>query len=235
MDRLHWLAQVSLFQDLSPAELAVIAPLWREETLPRGAHLFRAGDPCRCCYLVRSGAVKVYRQHDGRETVLDIGIERDILVELTPLQRRLPHAASAETLDRTTLLTLDREALLMLLDAHPAITQQLVQELGHKLENARLQIENMALANVRRRILRTLWWVFNRYSISSTGDLRLAFRLTHQLLAALTGTSRETVTRVLLELQDQHALGFEGRYLVSLERPETVQRMLAEASGQVPG
>lgn len=226
MGHADFLAKVPLFQDLNREVLQRLGSGCKEELLPRGEYVFQEGDTNDLCYVVRQGAVKLFRTSGSREIILDILIERDILVEMTRLQQNQPRLTSAQALDRTAILTFKRSEFLALLENQPSLTFRLLEHMEQRLHDASAHIENLALLDSRHRVLRTLWWIFNKYSIAGPGDLRVAFRLTHRLLAGLSGTTRETVTRVLLELQDDHVLGFEGRSITAIAYPRKLQQLL---------
>lgn len=226
MDHTGFLARVPLFQDLSQGDLQRISGVCKEERLPKGAYVFHAGDADDSCYIIQQGAIKLFRVSDQRETILDILIERDLLVEMAQLRPGHVRTTSAQALDKTVMLIIHRNEFVALLQRQHAIVLRLLDAMEQRLRDANEHIENLAVLDSRHRVLRTLWWIFNKYSIGSAGDFRVAFRLTHRLLAGLSGTTRETVTRVLLELQDNHVLGFEGRSIIAIAYPDKLQAML---------
>lgn len=227
MDHSGFLARVPLFQDLSRKDLRRLGDVCKEARLPKGAYIFQTGDADDSCYIIQQGAVKLFRVSNQRETILDILIERDVLVEMAQLRPGHVRTTSAQALDKTVLLIIHRNEFIALLQREQAIVLRLLDAIEQRLRDANEHIENLAVLDSRHRVLRTLWWIFNKYSIGSAGDFRVAFRLTHRLLAGLSGTTRETVTRVLLELQDHQVLGFEGRSIVAISYPDRLQAMLS--------
>lgn len=222
----HWLTNVSLFQSLEPDDRARIAALFHEHRLQRGEYLFHEGDPGDHFYIIKAGAFKIVRTAaDGREQILDILVDGDVLGEMAMVEVGEVRSASAVALDPTSVLALRKTELIALLHEYPSISLKLLALLSQRLRNANRHLEDLVFLDSRRRVVKTLWQLAQEHGVTETQGQRIALRLTHQDLAGLAGTSRETVTRVLLHLQDHHALTFDRRNIL-ITNPRAVQELL---------
>ncbi len=100
------LSRISLFDELSPAELERVARVTVPRSFPSGVRVFHEGDSSDACYIVRSGDLRVTRQHpDGRAIALATLGQGDIFGELAMFDGGT-RSASIETLSDCELLAL---------------------------------------------------------------------------------------------------------------------------------
>ncbi len=223
MDRLR---EVSLFRELGQRELAEVAGAATERRYPKSAPLFEAGDPADALHVIVSGAVKVFqRSADGREKTLAILGPGDCLGEVALLDGG-SRSASAQTMAETQLLSLPRAAFSQALKRQPVMAEKLLALLAKRLRVANCQVEQLAFCDARGRVAATLLALAEVYGTDPDGEKRVDLRLTHQELANLAGTTRETSTRILSELADLGLVAFAGRQLI-VRDPQGLRRLIS--------
>lgn len=189
----------ALFQDLSPEEARLARTYFQPLPYPPGKLVFEQGDLGSSLYLVERGRVRLYRIHlGGQEKTLGFVGPGGVFGEMSLLDGS-ERSASAVTEEETLLLALYREAYLGLIRRLPLFAHNLARILAHRLREANLELDLLAFEEAQSRVAYALLKL-----VRQGHGPRL--RLRHQDLAALAGTSRETVTRVLHQLKDQGAL-----------------------------
>jgi len=123
-----FLRRVPLFQDLEPAQLARLAEMAREESHPGHQLLFCEGDAVDAFYLVREGAVTVFRSAKGRPMQILGRLEPGGFFGEMGLLNRARRLASARTLGPTTLLKVAKDDLTALLADNPGLELKLRAE-----------------------------------------------------------------------------------------------------------
>jgi CRP/FNR family transcriptional regulator/CRP/FNR family cyclic AMP-dependent transcriptional regulator len=165
-------------------------------------------------YVLREGRVKVTKLADeGREKILGFIEEGGFFGEMALLDRA-PRIASVKTLKPVRLLALSRADFLSLLRKSPDLAMAVIQELTRRLRDMDEQASSLSFQRVKERAK----GIFVRLAQdpSPREGLRTTPPLTHQQIADMIGTSRETVTRVVKDLKQGGWLQQEGkRYLVS--------------------
>ena len=185
-----------------------------ERRCPKGEVLFFEGEAGDSLYIVTSGTVKVYRvAEDGREKTLALLGAGEFFGEMALLDEG-PRSAIAETLEPTTLYQLHRSDFLGTLTENPSIALQIIRVLSLRIRQTNAHVMDIVFRDVRGRVASTLGELCSRHGVSTEAGVRIELKLTHQELANLVGTARETVSRILAELQDAHCLTVDGRYLV---------------------
>ncbi len=123
-----FLRQVPLFHDLDDEQLARVAAMAREESHPGHHLLFHEGDPVDAFYLVREGAVTVFRSAKGRPMQILGRLESGGYFGEMGLLNRARRLASASTLGPTRLLRIAKEDLIQLLADNPGLELKLRAE-----------------------------------------------------------------------------------------------------------
>ena len=197
------LRKVKLFSKLEPEELSQIEKTARERVYPRGATVFVSGQEADGLYVIYTGRVKVVMLYpDGREKTLAIFREGETLGEVTLYGSEL-RSATVETLETTTFLVISRESFQSLLMNMPRLCVEVIELLSKRLRRANRHIEELTFLNARSRVICALIYLAEEHGRKKGQEVQIAFSLTHAELAKLVGVSRETVTKVLIELQDK--------------------------------
>jgi biotin operon repressor len=106
----------------------------------------------------------------------------------------------------------------------PAVAERMVEQLRHALERKQESIANLASPRHAERLRRRLMQLGELYGHVVRDGIRIDFPVSHALLAEMIGSSRETVTRALDELQRSGFVAREGGTYRLLVPPAAVAR-----------
>ncbi len=221
---LPFLRKVQLFDCLEEEQLEALSALIMTRTFYKGELIILAESEGDTLFIIEKGHAKVSILHDdGRELILAMLGIGDVFGELSLFDGQ-PRSANVLALQDTQLLLLRRSDLLQLIIAVPQIGLALLEELAHRLRRSDDQLEGLALLNVTNRIAKTLLHLAMDDGITTPDGILLPDRPPHQHLANMTGTSRETVSRVLKQLEEQNYIAVRGNTLLILkEDPDEFQ------------
>jgi CRP/FNR family transcriptional regulator len=193
------LRSVPLFSDLAQDELERFSLVAVPRSFPAATRVFHEGDHSDACYIVRSGSFRVTREHsDGRAiTLATLGIG-DIFGELAMLDGEV-RSASVESLEDGELLALPAGEVRALLARHPEITVKLVAALVRRLRTANERISRQSFQTVPSRVAGVLTQLVAEEGEGDGGEVTI--RMNQADLAQLAGTSRESVSRFLADLE----------------------------------
>jgi CRP-like cAMP-binding protein len=194
------LGRVPLFAQLEQDELDRFSRVAVPRSFPSGTRVFHEGDQSDACYIVRSGSFRVTREHpDGRAiTLANLG-PGDIFGELAMLDGEV-RSASVEALDDGELLALPGADVRALLSRHPEITVKLVAALVRRLRLANERISRQSFQTVPSRVAGVLSQLVAEETPLREGE-GITIRMNQVDLAQLAGTSRESVSRFLADLE----------------------------------
>ncbi|MBI2368992.1 MAG: Crp/Fnr family transcriptional regulator [Deltaproteobacteria bacterium] len=211
---LAYFKKSDLFSRLRDAELEELAATAVPKAFPKGAFIIQKDAPGDDLYLIVSGNVKVtLYSEDGRELILAELREGDFFGEMSLLDGK-PRSAMVIALEATEALVVRRRDFLAILNRNPAMAVKIIEALCQRLREADEKIESLAMLDVFGRVARVILQMAAKEGVRQ-GDLTvLTRRITHQEIASMAGTSRETVSRVLSRFQKRGHLSFSGRRLV---------------------
>ena len=215
-EALESLRNIGLFSSVEDANLASIGSLLIERRFPKHKTIVEEGLPGDYMYIIREGRVSVSKlSDDGREKILEFLEAGDFFGEMSLLDNA-PRSASVRALTETRVLALSRGDFLNVLRRSPDLAMGVIQELTRRLRQIDEQASSLSFQRVKERtqgLLRRL-----AKEDTQCQGRRATPVLTHQQIADMIGTSRETVTRALKGLRETGWLEKEGRrYLVPID------------------
>jgi CRP/FNR family transcriptional regulator, cyclic AMP receptor protein len=219
------LRSVPLFADLDAEELENFSHVAVARSFPGGTRVFHEGDHSDACYIVRDGSFRVTREHsDGRAiTLATLGVG-DIFGELAMLDGEV-RSASVEALTDGELLALPAGEVRALLARHPEITVKLVAALVRRLRTANERISRQSFQTVPSRVAGVLLQLVSEEAPNRGEAGEVTIRMNQSDLAQLAGTSRESVSRFLADL-DRAGIVRPGRGRVTVLAPEKLRNYI---------
>jgi CRP/FNR family transcriptional regulator len=194
------LARVPLLSGLEPAELERIAQVAIPRSFPKGARVFHEGDTSDACYVIRTGEVRVTREHsDGRAIALATLGPGELVGELAMLDGGV-RSASVEALTDVDLLAVSAADMRGLLERNGQITAKLVVALTKRLRETNERISRQSFQTVPSRVAGVLSQLVSEENAEQGRD-GVTIRMNQADLAQLAGTSRESVSRFLAVLE----------------------------------
>ena len=214
MDEREVLRTVPIFSELSDEDIASLAHLALRKRYPKDTVVFFENEEGDFFFTITEGRIKVtILGDDGREVILSVLGPGDFFGEMALLDNE-PRSATAIAVEESELLSLHRTDFQSVLNENKSITSALIRVLSARLRRANHQISTLALLDVYGRVARVIVDMA-REEGKRLRDGRIAFRrATHQEIANRIGTTRETVTRMLKDLERQGLIHVEGKEIV---------------------
>ena len=183
-------------------------------SLRRKQVAYRPGDPSDSVFVLKSGRIKIGKiTQDGREIILDLLKAGDVFGEMAFLEDA-PRESFAEALDDTDLLVIKKADLLRLIRHRPAVTYRLAKIIGCKRRKAEKNMENFLYKGVRERLAILILRLSDDYGIKDSRGKMLRIKITHQDLANLIGSSRETVSLTLGDFRREGFIEIKERKII---------------------
>jgi len=210
-----------LLADLPPDDVRNVLSIARRRTFRRGEIVFHRDDPADSLHLIvrgRFGARVVTPL--GDDILLDVMGPGQSFGELAVLQPGSRRSATVSALEDGETRSVFRDDFVQLEREHPGVKDVLLQLLAEQLRRASDRIVEAHYVDADTRVRRRLVELADAYR-SADGDAVVP--LTQEDVAAMAGTSRATVNRVLRDEQQQGAVELGRGRVIVLDR-EALER-----------
>jgi CRP/FNR family transcriptional regulator, cyclic AMP receptor protein len=204
-----------LFCDLPGPALQAFETIKYATAYPKGAVLFVEGQAPRGILVLCQGRVKLsICATDGKTLIVKIVGPGDVL-GLSATVSGKPYELAAETMDPCQVNFVKRDDLLRFVKAHPEACFKVAEQLSDKYNTACHELRSLGLSHsAEERLAKLLLEWSSPNGEAAKPEPRLKLVLTHQDIAQMIGTSRETVTRAFKELRQRRIVQGKGSTLV---------------------
>ncbi len=203
------------FCDLPAAALRDFEAIKYCTTYPKGAVLFVDGQEPRGIFVLCKGRVKLSICHsDGKTLIVKIAEQGEVLGLSSTIGGK-PYELTAETVDPCQINFVRREDFLRLVKEHSEVCLQAAMQLSHKYNTACQEIRSLGLSHsAGEKLAKLLFDWSTRNGESGKPAARFTLAVTHEEMAQMIGTSRETVTRLLADLKKRQVVQMKGATLL---------------------
>jgi CRP/FNR family cyclic AMP-dependent transcriptional regulator len=219
--KLELLREVPLLAGLPDAQLGDLASYLKERRFRRGEYIIYEGDEGNELFIIIEGLVKITKlNEDGREKILATMGEGEFFGELA-LVDGAPRSATVQAKSACIMYSLARNEFLNLLRQTPEVSLSIITVLAQRLREANIQIEDMTFKDARSKLISLLQELATKYGEpTSTGDkVRLMHKFTHQELADMISSSRETVSRLMGNLLEEGLIEMDSDHHLLVKKP----------------
>lgn len=196
--KLAYLQSVDIFQDLDATQMKSIETSMAMTTCEPGRVFFRAEDPAEVLFVLKKGEVVLSRMNqDGKRLITATLREGTVFGEMPILGQRL-QSTDAEALTECTICSMSRRDVQDLITRYPTVGLRITEVLSQRLQAAEIRLEEMAFQGLRERLAALLLRLADETDWRGN---RVIKGLTHQHLAEILGSYRETITATLNEFK----------------------------------
>lgn len=226
---LQRLSAVDLFRGVSEREARKISDLCTERPFRKGATIYGQGDLCDSLCILKSGVVKLISvSPKGSEAILQILKPGQVFGEL--LLSRERRAFTALAAEDSVVILISRQNLKKLLSLVPVLALNFIQMLSRRLAEVESGLAESSHTWSYHRLARVLLNLSEEYGEEVPSGTLIRLRLTHEDLANLIGTTRETVTTQLNRFSRMGLLSRRTRHFI-VSKPR-LNRFIHSEDGQ---
>lgn len=191
--------------------------------------VFREGDPGDAAFYLEEGTVRIFRVSPaGKEIIVSLRQPGAMfgMAEIMAAEKRI---FSAQAITPCRLYRIERNEFKSLLRRHPSLSERVIETLGQRLRYLGEHIESMMVGDVAARLLKMLLCLScqNIQDINALDrPVRIPLRLTQEQLAAMIGSSQQTVSETIKKMKAEGLLEFSAKGIVILKPKEICELIL---------
>jgi CRP-like cAMP-binding protein len=215
---LWFLKKIQLLQDLPAGAMARLAQRMEMRELRRRQVVYLPGDPGKCVYLLNGGRIKVSKvTHDGKVLTLSYCGPGDIFGELALIDGG-PREEMAEVVDNALITEIELGEMEHLLTHHAQLGLRLVRILAGRRRELEKRLENLIFKDVPAKLADLLLRLATEFGVDDSRGMMVAIKITHQEMANLIGSTRETVSLTLSQFKRRGLIQTDGRRVIVADR-----------------
>ncbi len=222
--KLWWLEKIHLFEGLSEEEMKKVEERSTMKTKAKGTHIYFPNEPSKVIFFLKNGRVKIGSYStDGKEIIKGIMHPGDMFGELGLVGQETRNDFAIAMDDEVRVCTMNVEEVLNMMRGNADLSLKITATIGNRLARIERKFESLIFKDARTRIVDLIReMATDRGSILAGGEVLLEHSLTHQDIANLTATSRQTVTTVLNELKEKERINFDRKTILIHEMDKLI-------------
>lgn len=200
----------------------------RKKPIQKSQIMFKAGDPLRSLYAIRSGTIKTYTiSETGEEQITSFHLPGDLVGFDAITDMR--HPSFAQALETAMVCEIPFEILDDLAGKMPKLRQQIMRLMSSEIKNDQAMILLLSKMNAEERLAAFINNLSLRYS-SARGFSSKEFGLTMTRgdIANYLGLTVETISRLLGRFKKSGILSVQGKFITITDIEKL--RTLADAT-----
>jgi len=227
-EKVWFLKRCDLFERLSPEELRSLESRCRTRSFPRNNPIYLPADEANGVLLLASGLARICSfTTEGKQAILAFVEPGELFGELALLDDG-PRDEYAETVDPSTVILIPADAMQELMERHSEVALGVTKLFGLRRRRVERRLRSLLFRSNRERLVHLLLELAEDYGRKTSDGLLIELKLSHQDLANVIGSTRETVTVILGELQAERYLTVGRRKLVLTDMARLAASIEAE-------
>lgn len=222
------LKRSELFAGVPAAALAELQAVSFRKRLAAGEVLFRQGDPVDAFYVVIVGRLRVTQTTPEGQQVIMRYLGPGQMAGYTMLTGGAQHPGTAMALDDSHLFGWPVATMRELMARHAAIALNAAAVLGERYHEMQVRLRELSTERVEQRIAHTVLRLARQAGHRTARGIEIAFPLSRQDLAEMTGTTLHTVSRTLSAWEEKGIVD-SGRRRVIVCKADVLETMAAAA------
>lgn len=216
--RVLWhLRKIPLLRDLPPEKLQGLVAQVELREIPRRQVIYLPGDPGEQVYFINGGRVKTSKvTRDGKELTLAYRGAGHIFGELAVIDGA-PREEMAEAMKNAIITELPAEIMRELLLADAKLCLEFMCEIGRRRKQLETKLEHLVFKDVQAKLAALLLELAGEYGQDTEDGTQIGLKITHQEMANLIGSTRETISLTLAQFKKKQLINMNGRTVVVLD------------------
>jgi CRP-like cAMP-binding protein len=227
--RLKIIGRLPFFKHLPTEVISKINALFHDRDVPTDERIYFEGDEAGHLYLVAMGKVKLVRNTtSGREVLLDILHGSEYFGTLTVFGGRV-HTETAIAQTDCCILQISSEDFETVLTEHPNVTRKVLEAVSKRLTESQEVVKQLSAYTVEQRIASALLRLAGKLGEARGQGVLIQLPFSRQDLAAMTGSTTETVSRVMSRFAEDELVK-SGRKWVTITDTKRLEELVKKGA-----
>jgi len=211
--KLWYLQNFNMLEGMSPGMMMELEKNTNMHSNVKKEIIYFPEEASNTIYFLKTGKIKIYRlSEDGKTTTLQLLGPGEIFGESAILGQDT-HDNIAEVIEDAVICAIDKRDFQDLMEKSPDLTLSVNKFIGWRLRKIQAHVEDLVFKSARQRITSFLHRYIKSFGREMVDGWMVRPFLTHQEIADLTATARQTVNQLLNELAEGGVVKYSRRFL----------------------
>ena len=216
--KLWYLQGINLFQGMDEKSMMAMNSNSRMSSNKKKEIIYFPEETSNTIYILKEGKIKISRlAEDGRETTLDLLGPGQIFGESALLGQET-HSNTAVVVEDAVICAMNKDMFREIMDMSPQLNLSISKFIGFRLKRIEAHIEDLVFKNAEERVVAFLKRYANNFGKELADRIIVRPFLTHQEIAELTATARQTVNTVLNQLATDGIIDYSRRFFAIIDK-----------------
>ncbi len=209
-----YLRKIPLLEGVDQGRLQQLAAAVEIREIPRRQVIYLPGDPGDRVFFINGGRVKCSKvTRDGKELTLAYRGAGQLFGELCVIDGT-PRDEMAEAMKNAIITEVPRELFTELLQTDNKLCFNFACIIGDRRRQIETKLEHLVFRDVQAKLAALLLDLGEEYGVECEDGLQIGLKITHQEMANLIGSTRETISLTLAQFKKKSLLDLNGRTVV---------------------
>ncbi len=212
----YWyLRNYNLFSNLTKEQIHDLSAISKFVRMKKGQTIYFTNDDVKRIFFLINGKIKISEMDEnGNEMIKDIILTGDLFGEVTTNAMSMSHEYAEILSSEVILCTFTLDQFEKLMEKHPALALNFTKKMGDKLRQLEHRYANLVFKDVKARLVDFIKTWAVKEGKEETEGVTIRNYLTHNEIASLISSSRQTVTTLINELKEAGALTYSRSKIV---------------------
>jgi CRP-like cAMP-binding protein len=203
MDKLLYLSQINLFEEMPMEDLKIIDEMSEMKPVKKGTIILSPTKPIEALFLLKQGQVRLYRiNSQGKQFTIDILVDGNIFGETSSFSLT-DDQVYVEAMTDSYLCIIGKQEFESFIEKNAKLALKLISILSSRLKEIYEMSEKIALGDVKYRVLHLLLKLSEKIGKRKKEWQTIGIKITHMDIATMVGSSRETVSALMSQLKKE--------------------------------
>ena len=213
-EKFWFLKNCRLFEQLEPLQMRWLESRSRMRRFPKNSTVYLPADQSDGVLLLAEGRVKICSvTPDGKQTILTFVEPGDVFGELALFDNG-DREEFARATDDSTVVLMPAEAVRKVAEENPYLAMRITRLVGLRRKRVERRLKYLLFRPNRERLVHLLLELAEDYGKVSGAEIEIGIKLSHQDLASVIGSTRESVTLILGQMQSEGLVRIGRRKIV---------------------
>lgn len=214
------LREIRYFQELPDRAIQDLKTRLKPRQFNKNHTLIYEEDTSQDVFLLRSGSVKVFSLQDDKEIIYNFFFPGEVIGEFEALYPGQIRIASVEAMETVHAWMLTKEDFIEFTERYPSVLRRAYIELVDHLRVLNRKVVYLSCMDVRHKAANLLADLYFNMGIEDRDQIYIRYKMTHHLLANMIGVTRESLSKVLKDFQDEGLILIKQKtiYILNLKQ-----------------